>query len=164
MQKVKNKKNFNVTNFLIIMAGVVITIIVGVFVFIMCSPSFVISEYADLKQVEYGDYVTKEHESYYVFIYSDKFEKSSWCEEIVVEYAELARNKSHLMPIYGYNYDKKGNANILTDLSVSATSEENIVRLVYIKEGVVYESFYTWSDIHNELTLAKNGEHSHDHS
>lgn len=163
MAKVQKKKFFNASNIIFISGIVAITIIIAVFVFIMCGP-FTIKGYENMKQVNYSNYKTQEPHEYYVFVYSDEFEKSEWCEEIVIEYAELARTDDTRLPIYGYNYDAKENDKILSDLSLSQSNEDRVVRLIHISDGSIKIGYYNWDDIHNELVKAKTAKVEHNHS
>lgn len=151
----KKSKEFNI-NLVFKIAYAVVTVFVVGFVLFICTKPFQINTYEEMKQVSYSEYKDKKPETYYVMIYSENFEVSNWYEDIATEYADFVRTHSGMTPIYGYDYDAKGNGKIRNDLNITEENTKKVFQLLKIENGTVSEKFADWDDIHNELTDAMN--------
>ncbi len=158
--KKNEKQPINTTNLLFTIGYAVITIVVVFFTLWFCAEPFVISNYEEMKQLNYDNYLEAKPDEYYIIIYSDEYHASSMYEDIIVEYANYARTHSDATPIYAYNYDTKGNNKIKSALTTSTDSD--IIRLIKVVTSNGSHSLEsktglkTWKDIHNTLTAAMN--------
>lgn len=154
MAKLKNLNNkLDTTKLIFTISYIVVTLVALIFVFVLCAKPFKISEYDDLKQVEYKTYNTQEAEEYYVFIYDESRNGNDWYSDVVIQYANKARTLSNYAPIYGYDLEKAGLGRLESELSL-----KGVPALLHIKSGSVSKTYTKWSDIMNTLTDAMNKE------
>ncbi len=163
--KGKEKQTYNTTNIIFIVGYAVVTLVVLFFTLWFCAEPFIISDYEEMKQLDFDTYLEAKPEEYYIMIYSDEYHASSMYEDIIVEYANYARTHGDAIKIFAYNYDAKGNDKIKNALTTNSDNSD-IVRLIKVvsttKDGKpVHElenknGLKSWKDIHNTLTEAMN--------
>lgn len=160
--KKNENRNINTTNLLFIIGYIVVTVVVLFFTLWFCAKPFVISDYSEMKQLNYNNYLDAKQDEYYIIIYSDEYYASSLYEDIVVEYANYARTHSDAVKIYAYNYDTKGNDKIKSSLTSSTDSDVvRLIKVVTSSSSTSHElesktGLKTWKDIHNTLNEAMN--------
>ena len=142
---------------IIVLAGaaIVTVLLLGLLIYNVSKP-FKYAHYDDLKVVNYENYKTQnDNDEYYVFVLDGQSKKAPMLEGIVVQYANYSRTHSSARDIYLYDYRAEGNSKILTDLSIT-TSSDKLPGLILIKGGKVSSKYLSYSDASNELAKAMN--------
>ena len=147
----KINKKIDSTKLIFTISYAVVTVVALVFVLVLCAKPFKMSNYDDLKQVDYKDYKTQKAEEYYVFVYADSRTGNDWYNDIVIQYANKSRTLSNYAPIYGYDLEATGSSRLESELSL-----KGVPALLYIKSGSVSKTYTTWADIRNTLADAMN--------
>lgn len=158
----EQKLNYQKTvNIIFLAITCLITIGAIMFVWVNLGQPFKIGSLKEMKEVTYENYNSqkgikndKDETVYYLYIYSENYNRNNWYENIVIEYANYARTHSSATPIYALNYDLEGNNKILSDLGSSTKLGTDIPGLVLIKNGGVSTKFFTWTKLNNELSTA----------